>query len=482
MTDHKELEISEEELDELFSSVSSTGARIPRLKPTYFPQLELIPIDSIIIRDRQRGGKINGRGEGETIKDLEDSFEAVGFFGSVLVCKLASCHRDRFAYLENSLVAGFRRIAAAKGRGETHIIVQFVTPHPDDPNPEATLQSIELFEDIKRLNRDPRNIMKSRAKVAEMYSKQGMLQKDIAEQILGITPQYLSNTIRDAEFARFHPEKVVNCKTQDDIKDAREKYDKALRQGEQERIFGANLDKNYVIQTANFNLWAPIYSGPLFNLGYVDFPYGIGQDDFGQKSRTDETYEDSPEVAEQLWATLETYQDRLFSKDAQLLVSFSMTQYQAIKDRLERMGWEVNPHPFAWTKPSAGIIPRPGRDLRQCWEPIFICARGDRKVEGKRNWYPGDPPRGDAREHQSPKNEVMMQHLLSAFVTEDTRLLDPTCGSGVAIRVAERLRAAYALGLEISEQGSLLARAALKKVKRGELLEVRENFTPEDPS
>ena len=339
---------------------------------------------------------------------------------------------------------------------------------------------IPAFGIMRRLShRDPISIMKSRAKVADMYEKQGMLQKDIAP-ILGISEQYLSNTRRDAEFARFHPEKVVNCKTQDDIKDRREKYEKALRQGEQERIFGANLDKNYVIQTANFNLWAPTYSGPLFNLGSVDFPYGIGQDDFGQKSRTDETYEDSPEVAEQLWATLETYQDRLFSKDAQLLVSFSMTQYQAIKDRLERMGWEVNPHPFAWTKPSAGIIPRPGRDLRQCWEPIFICARGDRKVEGKRNWYPGDPPRGDAREHQSPKNEVMMQHLLSAFVTEDTRLLDPTCGSGVAIRVAKRLRAAYALGLEISEQGSLLARAALKKVKRGELLEVKENFTSED--
>jgi DNA modification methylase len=146
------------------------------------------------------------------------------------------------------------------------------------------------------------------------------------------------------------------------------------------------------------------------------------------------------------------------------------------------MGWP-NPIPFAWVKLSAGIIPRPGRDLRQSWEPLFICERGgDRKVVGRCNWYAGDPPRGTEREHQSPKNEAMMQYLLSAFVTEDTRLLDPTCGSGVAIRVAKRLKAAYALGLEISDQSSLLARAALKKVKRGELLEVKENSTPEDPS
>ena len=72
----------------------------------------------------------------------------------------------------------------------------------------------------------------------------------------------------------------------------------------------------------------------------------------------------------------------------------------------------------------------------------------------------------------------MMQHLLGAFVDEDTRLLDPTCGSGVAIRVAKRLKAAHALGLEKSEQNALLARAALGKVKRGELLKV--NGTLED--
>ena len=131
MTDDKGLELSDEDWEELLSSISSTGARIPRLKPTYTTQLGLIPIDSIIIRERQRGGKINGRGDGETIKDLEDSFEAVGFFGSVIVCKLAPSHLDRFAYLDNSLVAGLRRIQAAKGRGETHILAQLVAPHPD---------------------------------------------------------------------------------------------------------------------------------------------------------------------------------------------------------------------------------------------------------------------------------------------------------------------------------------------------------------
>jgi len=42
----------------------------------------------------------------------------------------------------------------------------------------------------------------------------------------------------------------------------------------------------------------------------------------------------------------------------------------------------------------------------------------------------------------------------------------------VAIRVAKRLKAEYALGLEISEHSALLARAKLGKMKeRSELLE-----------
>jgi hypothetical protein len=465
--DLKELELTPEELEELIA-VSSTGARTSRPYPPTWPlQLELIPISSIIIHDRQRGDKLDGRDEDETIKSLEDSFERHNRFGAIIVHKGAE---DRYR-----LVCGRRRIEASKRRGDAHIPAQFVVLHPDDPNPEATLQSLELIEDAARLQRDSLNKMNSRAKIAETYLTEGKSQKEAAE-LLGIRPQYLSNTLADAQFYRSYPEKVKHCKTQDDVKKVREKHERAWRQEEDERLWGRA--KTYEIVHADFNVWAPAYSGPLFNLGYIDFPYGIGQDKFGQKSRTDETYEDRPEVANQLWATLETYQDRLFSKDAHLIVSFSMTQYQALKDRLERMGWEVNATPFAWVKPSAGIIPRPGRDLRQCWEPIFICARGDRKVEGKRNWYPGDPPRGEAREHQSEKNEEMMQHLLSAFVTEDTRLLDPTCGSGVAIRVAKRLKAAYALGLEISEQNALRARAGIEKVKLGEPLKV--NCTLED--
>ena len=77
-------EISLEELG-LDGGDGGKGAltAIPRTPPTY-SNIELIAVGSIRIPpDRQRGDKINGRGEDEPIENLEDSIEAVGKLDTV---------------------------------------------------------------------------------------------------------------------------------------------------------------------------------------------------------------------------------------------------------------------------------------------------------------------------------------------------------------------------------------------------------------
>jgi hypothetical protein len=110
--------------------------------------------------------------------------------------------------------------------------------------------------------------------------------------------------------------------------------------------------------------------------------------------------------------------------------------------------------------------------MRQCVEICFMCLRGDRQLlqerRGSPNWFAGNPPKGQERLHQSEKNEAVLYYLMSGFVDHHTRVLDPTCGSGVAIRVAKRLRAAYALGLDHENDFVMLARSGLDKVKEGE--------------
>ena len=48
------------------------------------------------------------------------------------------------------------------------------------------------------------------------------------------------------------------------------------------------------------------------------------------------------------------------------------------------------------------------------------------------------------------------------FVDSNTRLLDPTCGGGSALRVAEALGAEHVLGLEINDEYVANARRALQ--------------------
>lgn len=63
--------------------------------------------------------------------------------------------------------------------------------------------------------------------------------------------------------------------------------------------------------------------------------------------------------------------------------------------------------------------------------------------------------------HMSEKPEPVLNHFFRMLVDEHTRLLDPTCGSGSALRSAESLKAENVLGLEINPEFAERARLAL---------------------
>jgi len=63
----------------------------------------------------------------------------------------------------------------------------------------------------------------------------------------------------------------------------------------------------------------------------------------------------------------------------------------------------------------------------------------------------------------SEKPEPVLRHFFGMLVDENTVMLDPTCGSGSAVRAAESIGAKYCLGLEINPEFADLAREALKR-------------------
>jgi predicted RNA methylase len=65
----------------------------------------------------------------------------------------------------------------------------------------------------------------------------------------------------------------------------------------------------------------------------------------------------------------------------------------------------------------------------------------------------------------SEKSMRVLQHFFRMLVDENTRLLDSTCGSGNAVRIAEEMGAHSVLGLEIDPDFCQLAQKAYVRGK-----------------
>jgi len=128
------------------------------------------------------------------------------------------------------------------------------------------------------------------------------------------------------------------------------------------------------------------------------------------------------------------------------------------------------PVPLTWMKTdNKGILPDPKRGPRQITETALMASRGDRHIiRAVSNAY-GAPTTKE--NHQSEKPEPMLRHFFQMFVDENTRMFDPTCGSGSALRAAESLGAKQVLGLEINPDYAEAARIALRKSRNLRALE-----------
>lgn len=239
------------------------------------------------------------------------------------------------------------------------------------------------------------------------------------------------------------------------------------------------------ILNLDFNTWAQAYDGPKFNLIHCDFPYGVGMHKSDQGSGDSYgTYEDTPDVYFQLLETLMANLDNFCEDSAHLMFWFSMDYYQTTKDILEgrrRMEgvppytnpWVVNPFPLVWHKSDgSGIIPDANRGPRRTYETAFLASRGDRKiVRAVTNSVASPIQRG---RHMSEKPQAVLQHYFRMLVDEHSSVLDPTCGSGSAIRAAYTSGASRYLGLELNSEFADHADEVLREHMAADSIDVTE--------
>lgn len=198
--------------------------------------------------------------------------------------------------------------------------------------------------------------------------------------------------------------------------------------------------------------WAPGYSGPRFNFIHCDFPYGVNMQKSQQGGRDrHDTYEDTPDVYWALVKALCEHTEILAHSSAHMMFWFSMNYYEATREALTSAGWHVDPFPLLWHKSdNRGILPDPTRKPRRTYETALFCSRSERPiVKPVANSYSAPTTKA---EHMSEKPEPVLRHFFQLFIDHTSTVLDPTCGSGSALAVADELRAERVLGMDINQE------------------------------
>jgi ParB/RepB/Spo0J family partition protein len=208
------------------------------------------------------------------------------------------------------------------------------------------------------------------------------------------------------------------------------------------------------LQQTDFIQWLSDYQGRKFNFLHCDFPYGLEIGDSAQvrtETGRNDSYHDSEELYWSLCHSLAANIDRVLFPSAHVMFWFSLKYYQPTIDFFRtHTDLVVQDFPLIWHKSdNKGVVPDAQRQPRRVYETCLIMSRNDRKIiRVVSNCYPA--PTGDL--HTSEKPEPMLRHFFSMFVDELTEMLDPTCGSGGALRAAESLGASRVMGLDISRE------------------------------
>lgn len=417
----------------------------------------IVPLDSIIVKRDERQ-----RRDLTEIDVLADSIRRLGLIHPIVVTRE-----------DHELVAGERRTAACRSLGWTMIPVQFV----DELDP-ARLRAIELEENIKRQDITWQDRTRAVREYHQLRTSQepDWSQSNTAEAI-GLSPQQTGTMLLVAnEIAKGNKmvEEAPKFSTAEGIiRRAQERKDLQTLSRLHESFGGIALSAERPgqgILTADFTEWVLGESLMRFNFIHCDFPYGIEADTFVQGGAAAHGgYIDTRETWEKLMYALEVATKTMTSPSCHLMFWFAMRKgddrlYESTARRLERIGWDINPQPLIWMKSDGqGILPDPERGPRQIYETCLLGSKGDRKiVRAVANAYHAPTVRD---RHMSEKPEPMLRHFFGMLVDENSVVLDPTCGSGSALRAAESLGAKYCLGLEINSEWAEIARETLARAR-----------------
>ena len=352
---------------------------------------------------------------------------------------------------DGELVAGERRYNAVMTLGWTHIMVQFL-----DELPEDQVYLIELEENVKRDDlswQDRADAVKRYHDLRRSIDPEWSL--DRTADALSISKMTASDNIAVAEAAKVNPALAELPKMKTALNITRRQRERALADiGDFVLTGKSTINETAPILNGDFIEWQKQYSGPKFNFIHCDFPYGVNAHKSSQNTGTKVfgTYSDKRSDYWDLVKALQRGMENVVADQAHLIFWFSMDEYASTRVALTNAGWSVFPFPLIWYKSdNTGIIADAARRPRHIYETAFFASRGDRKIIQAVSDCFSCPGR-EKEIHMSEKPRDMLLYFLRMVVDQSSTVLDPTCGSGNALRVARHLGARAVFGLEKNEE------------------------------
>jgi ParB/RepB/Spo0J family partition protein len=410
-------------------------------------QFHSIPVDQIKVhRDQRQRKELVG------IDVLADSIHRLGLIHPITI------QRD------GTLVAGERRLEAVRSLGHDSITCQYI-----DELDDLQIKAIELEENIKRQDLTWQDQSRAVADYHELRTigTPGWTHEQTAEA-LGLARPTVTNYLRVQHEVRGGNTGLLSLSKASTAIGKVARTDERMSALKDLHATIGKEEKKPSVINGDFLQWAKTYDGPKFNFIHCDFPYGIEANKMqqGNSVALHGGYDDSKEVYWRLLESLCLNLNRIADPSCHIMFWFSMHYYTATIEYLANFSdFVIDPFPLVWLKSdNIGLLPDPQRGPRRIYETALFGSRGDRKITGAVSNAFAAPT--DRSQHMSTKPVPVLQHFFRMFVDGSTALLDPTCGSGSALRAAESCHAAFVLGIERDPEFAERANLSLE-VSRG---------------
>lgn len=385
-----------------------------------------VPIDKIIItEDRQRSGIGDSRDAQEKLQELAKSISKRLLHPVVL--------RDDYV-----LIAGFRRIQAAKLNGWHEIEARFESQLTDEDREE-----LELEENIQRLDLSWQERASAIARLHEMRKRRDPHQSHRATAIeLEKDQGEVTRAIQIVKMAELFPE----------IKDA-QSMSQAYTMAK--RIADSRL-RTHAVRTAAPEVYGDIEErylqgdsvqliktlpNELFNLILTDPPFGIDFDRKVNVADSANTYKDDKELYRYL-TTIFPDLYRVIKPNGFLIWFCGFSWYEHCLQGLEEAGFVVDPVPDVWVRDDDKCFTtNPDQLFPKGYDIALHCYKGKPIVAKRRPSnvfrYRGVP--SSEREQSAERPWELYADYIDHLTYKGELVADFFMGSGGVAIAAERL-------------------------------------------